>query len=180
MPSAHRGMEEVVERLRAITVVIFVIAGLVGGSQQASASSVHLVANINGSGRATMDAASPIQGTTTYFIHARLYSDGTVIGRFDCVDLAGSTFGGGSAAGDFFGPITKWAMLPSGEITLSGTGKLRPLGGDLLPVDFPYTITIQKFGGAGVGHWTLNVPLFDGVICSEILTSGRLVMTKPD
>jgi len=157
--------------------VIFVIAGMVGGSQQASASSVYLVANINGSGRATMDAASPIQGTTTYFIHARLYSDGTVVGRFDCVDLAGSTFGVGSAAGDFFGPITRWAMLPGGEITLSGTGKLRPLGGDLDPTDYPYTITIQKFGGAGVGHWTLNVPLFAPVaICSEILTSGRLVM----
>jgi len=160
--------------------VIFVIAGLVGGSQQASASSVHLVATINGSGRAMMDAKSPIQGATTYFIHARLYSGGTAIGRFDCVDLAGSTFGGGSAAGDFFGPITGWAMLPTGEITLSGSGKLRSLGGVLDPTDYPYTITIQKFGGAGVGHWTLDVELFGGLICSEILTSGRLVIAKLD
>ena len=60
---------------------IFVIAALLGSSQHASAGSVHLVATINGSGRAVMDAASPLQGTTTYFIHARLYSDGTASGR---------------------------------------------------------------------------------------------------
>jgi hypothetical protein len=98
-----------------------------------------------------------------------------VIGRFDCVDLAGST-----ADGDFFGPITRWDMNDKGEITLSGSGQLRMLNGDLFPdigtPAFPYTIAIQRFGGKGVGHWTLDVPAFGGVICSELLTSGRLVM----
>jgi len=163
-----------VKRLRNLMAAIFVIAALLGSSQQASANSVHLVATINGSGRAIMDAASPLKGTTTYFIHARLYSDGTAIGRFDCVDLAGSTF-----EGDFFGPITSWKMV-NGEITLSGPGQLRALNGDLVPgigtTVFPYTVTIQRFGGKEIGHWTLDVPFFGGVVCSELLTSGRLVM----
>jgi len=160
-----------VTRLRTLITAIFVIAALLGTSQHASASSVHLVATINGSGRAVMDAASPLQGTTTYFIHARLYSDGTAVGRFDCVDLAGST-----AEGDFFGPITSWKMV-NGEITFSGPGQLRTLAGDLQPGIFPYTVVIQTFGGKGVGHWTLDVPFFAPVaICSELLTSGNLVM----
>ncbi|MDQ2914447.1 MAG: hypothetical protein M3T56_14475 [Chloroflexota bacterium] len=155
---------------------IFVIAALLGSSQQASAHRVHLVATINGSGRAVMDGVFPplLQGTTTYFIHARLYSDGTAIGRFDCVDLAGST-----AEGDFFGPITSWKMV-DGRVTLSGSGQLRMLNGDWFPdigiTAFHYTIAIQRFGGKGVGHWTLDVRDFGGVICSELLTSGRLVM----
>ena len=165
-------------RLRILMPAIFVIAALLGSSQQASAHDVRLVATINGAGRAIMDDASPLKGTTTYFIHARLYSDGTAIGRFDCVDLAGST-----AEGDFFGPITSWKMV-NGMITLSGPGQLRALNGDLVPgigtTVLPYTVTIQKFGGKGTGHWTLDVPFFAPVaICSELLTSGRLVMTTP-
>jgi hypothetical protein len=164
---------EIVNRLRTLLTAIFVIAALIGSSQHASAKSVHLVATINGSGRAVMEGVFPplLQGTTTYFIHARLYSDGTAIGRFDCVDLAGST-----AEGDFFGPITSWGVNTAGEITLSGSGQLRTLAGELQPGSFPYTVAIQTFGGKGVGHWTLDVPLFGGVICSERLTSGHLVM----
>ncbi len=160
--------------LRIIPTAIFVIAALLGSSQHVSASSVHLVATINGSGRAVMDDGAPLLGTTTYFIHARLYSDGTAIGRFDCVDLVGST-----AEGDFFGPITSWKMV-KGQITLSGSGQLRMLNGDLFAgigtTAFPYTLAVQRFGGKGVGHWTLDVLAFGGVICSELLTSGRLVM----
>ncbi|TMC44770.1 MAG: hypothetical protein E6J23_06550 [Chloroflexi bacterium] len=161
--------------LRILMSAIFVMAALIGSSQQASAHGVQLVATINGAGRAVMDEASPLKGTTTYFIHARLYSDGTAIGRFDCVDLAGST-----AEGDFFGPITSWKMV-NGEIRLSGAGQLRTLSGDLVPgigtTALPYTVAIQTFGGKGVGHWTLEVPAFAPVaICSERLTSGRLVM----
>lgn len=160
--------------LRILMPAIFVIAALVGSSSQASAHEVQLVATINGSGRAVMDDGAPLKGTTTYFIHARLYSDGSAIGRFDCVDLAGST-----AEGDFFGPITSWKMV-NGQITLSGPGQLRDLNGNLIPgvgaTVFPYTVVVQTFGGKGTGHWTLDVPAFGGVICSELLTSGRLVM----
>jgi hypothetical protein len=164
-----------VERLRAATVAIFVIAALIGGSQQASASTVQLVANIEGSGSAFMDAASPLKGTTTYFIHVRLYSDGTAIGRFDCVDLAGSTI-----SGDFSGPITRWKIV-NGELRLSGSGELRTLSGILVADNLPYTVGIQRFGGAGDGHWTLQLDAFGpAAVCSELLTSGRLVMTKLD
>ena len=154
--------------LRILMPAIFVIVALVGSSQQASAHSVHLVATINGSGRAVMEKGLPplLEGNTTYFIHVRLFSDHTAIGRFDCVDRPGSTF-----PGDFFGPITRWDMNAKGEITLSGSGQL--VGG---PGGFPYTIAIQRFGGKGIGHWTLDVEAFGGVICSELLTSGRLVM----
>src|SRR5205807_9324351 len=108
---AHRGREGTsLKMLRILMPAIFVIAALVGSSSQASAHEVQLVATINGSGRAVMDDGAPLKGTTTYFIHARLYSDGSAIGRFDCVDLAGST-----AEGDFFGPITSWKMV-NGQI----------------------------------------------------------------
>src|SRR5205814_8466086 len=136
--------------LRILMTAIFVIAALLGSSQHASADSVHLVATINGSGRAVMDAASPLQGTTTYFIHARLYSDGTAIGRFDCVDLAGSP-----AEGDFFGPITSWKMV-NGEITFSGPGQLRTLAGDLQPGSVPSTVGIQAFRGSVVILWCFD------------------------
>src|SRR3989440_5623323 len=122
---------------------IFVVAALLASSQQASARDVRLVATINGAGPAIMDDASPLKGTTTYFIHARLYSDGTAIGRFDCVDLAGST-----AEGDFFGPITSWKMV-NGEVTFSAPGQLRTLAGDLQPWTFSYTVAIQTFGDTG-------------------------------
>ena len=161
--------------LRILMPAVFVISALLASSLQIFANDVRLVATIDGAGRAVMDDASPLKGTTTYFIHARLYSDGTAIGRFDCVDLAGST-----AEGDFFGPITGWKMV-NGKITLSGPGQLRALNADLVPgigtTILPYTVAIQTFGGKGIGHWTLDVPFFAPVaICSELLTSGRLVM----
>ena len=71
--------------------------------------------------------------------------------------------------------------LVNGKITLSGPGQLRALNGDLVPgigtTILPYTVAIQTFGGKGIGHWTLDVPFFAPVaICSELLTSGNLVM----
>jgi hypothetical protein len=40
-------------------------------------------------------------------------------------------------------------------------------------------VTIQHFGGKGVGHWTLNLPgnpspFNGGPICQERLTSGHI------
>lgn len=69
-----------------------------------------------------MDAASPLQGTTTYSIDAKLFSDGSATGFFDCADIAEST-----AEGDFFGPITSWKKV-GGKIALSGTAELWNLG----------------------------------------------------
>ncbi len=163
---------------------VLLVAAMVVSSQPADAKSRTLVATIHGAGGAVMDAGAPIlRGGTTYSIDARLYSDGTASGFFDCVDVAGSTF-----PGDFRGPITSWKKV-GGKITLSGTGKLFDLHGDPFPdtgmTSFEYTVTIQKFGGAGKGHWTLAVPFFAAAgfgdpICSELLTSGRLVIKQFD
>ena len=155
-----------------------VVGAMVALLLPADAKSVHVVATIHGAGRAVMDAASPLKGDTTYSIDAKLFSDGRATGFFDCVDLAGST-----APGDIFGPITSWKKV-NGKITLSGTAELRDLGGTLLASNLEYTVTIQTFGGAGKGHWTLDVPFFQGPndppVCSELLTSGKLVMRQED
>jgi hypothetical protein len=49
----------------------------------------------------------------------------------------------------------------------------------LEPSNLPFKVTIQRFGGAGVGHWTLAIP--DGAggwftVCFETLTSGQIVI----
>jgi hypothetical protein len=180
-----------VNPLRILISIALLVAATVGSSQPALASSqpapaksVHLVATIHGAGTAVMDAAGLVSGDTTYSIDARLFSDGKATGFFDCVDLAGAVDRAGNpSSGDIRGPITSWKKV-HGKITLSGIAKLFDLGGNLLASDLAYTITIQKFGGAGKGHWTLDVPAFqapnDPPVCSERLTSGRLVMRQMD
>jgi hypothetical protein len=84
--------------------------------------------------------------TPTYPIDAQLFSDGTATGFFDCADLAGSTL-----PGDISGPITSWKKV-DGKITLSGIAHTARRN------NLAYTVAIQKFGGAGKGHWTLDVP----------------------
>src|SRR2546425_9165702 len=57
-------------------------------------------------------------------------------------------------------------------VVLNVTGKLiRFPGGHPVPVSF--TVKIQQFGGAGVGHWTLEVG--GRLFCIELLTSGQIV-----
>ena len=44
------------------------------------------------------------------------------------------------------------------------------------PVEVAFTVKIQEFGGAGVGHWTLDV---GGVVfCIETLDSGQIVLRR--
>ena len=164
---------------RILISVALLVAAMIASSLPAEAKSVHLVATIHGAGGAVMDAASPLKGTTTYSIDAQLFSDGSATGFFDCADLAGST-----DVGDIFGPITSWKKV-DGKITLSGTAQLTNLDRTVIvATNLEYTVTIQKFGGAGKGHWTLDVPAFqapnDPPVCSELLTSGRLVMRHVD
>ena len=97
-----------------------------------------------------------------------------VVGKF----LAALTFLAFMLVISVYMPIL---VMVNGKITLSGPGQLRALNGDLVPgigtTILPYTVAIQTFGGKGIGHWTLDVPFFAPVaICSELLTSGRLVM----
>ena len=54
-------------------------------------------------------------------------------------------------------------------------GKFLPIPGGH-PTEAAFTVKIQQFGGAGVGHWTLEI---DGVVyCIETLDSGQIVLRR--
>ena len=136
-----------------------------------TANAATVVATINGGGTAIMDPDSFAQGTTAFEIHATLYSDGTAKGHIMCVDQQGSS----TIPGNVFGEVTSWVRNPDGSIRLNVVGKfVSQPGGHPGPQDF--SVTIQRFGGAGVGHWTLSVD--DFTFCEETLLSGQIVMRR--
>jgi len=144
------------------------MAMLASHSGVASANVVTVVATINGGGTALMTSGPGAGGksVSSFGIHATLYSDGSATGHVDCVDQMGDTF-----SGNIFGEVTAWKQTPFG-LTLFVTGKLLSIpGGHPVPIDFP--LTIQSFGGAGIGHWTLGNPA--NPFCIELLLSGQLV-----
>ena len=129
------------------------------------------MASINGGGTANMDDG---QGRSAWGIGVQLFSDGSARGHFECVDQQGDTY-----PGNFFGQVTSWSLNANGEITFSGLGKnvgFPPTFFFHLIDNIPYTVTIQSFGGPGVGHWTLDVPDFGGVVCFETVTSGQIAI----
>jgi hypothetical protein len=107
-----------------------------------------------------------------------LFSDGSATGDFECVDQHGDATGGGN----IFGKVTGWSK-EGDVIVLQVTGKtfnfpggpVPPFGGP--PGDVKFTVKIQKFGGVGVGHWSLESGGF--IFCWELLTSGQIVY-KPE
>ena len=139
-----------------------------------TANGATVVATINGGGTAVMDPESFAQGTTAFQIRATLYSDGTAKGHIDCVDqLPDATF-----PGNIFGEVTSWSgSLDSPTLNVVGKFVSQP-GGHPVPQEF--SVTIQQFGGAGVGHWTLAVPTPFGpfTFCIETVTSGQIVMRR--
>jgi hypothetical protein len=151
---------------------LFVIAVLTAVlfAYPATATGASVVATINGGGTAIMDPSSFAQGTTSFGIHATLYSDGTAKGQINCVDQFGSTF-----PGNIFGEVTSWEENPDGTITLNVVGKFVGFPGGH-PENVEFSVTIQQFGGAGVGHWTLSVGGF--TFCVETVTSGQIVMRR--
>ena len=136
----------------------------------ATANAASVVATINGGGTAIMDPTSFAQGTTAFGIHATLYSDGTARGNVNCIDQFGSTF-----PGNIFGEVTSWEGSLDGSITLNVVGKFVGFPGGH-PQDVSFSVTIQQFGGAGVGHWTLSIGGF--TFCIETLRSGQIVMRR--
>ena len=139
----------------------------------ATANAASVVATINGGGTAIMDPNRSdfgLAGTTSFGIHATLYSDGTAKGHVDCVDQVGST-----SPGNIFGEVTSWEENLDGSITLNVVGKFVGIPGGH-PQDVSFTVTIQQFGGAGVGHWTLSVGPF--TVCDETLLSGQIVRRR--
>jgi hypothetical protein len=159
---------------------LFVVAVLTAVlfAYPATANAATVVATINGGGTAIMDPTPSdfgLGGTTAFEIHATLYSDGTARGHIMCLDQAGSTL-----PGNVFGEVTSWEGTLDGEVILHVTGKFLFIPGGH-PQEQSFTVKIQQFGGAGVGHWTLSVP--DGAggeftICFETLLSGQIVMRR--
>ena len=148
-----------------LTAVVFVYP--------ATANAASVVATINGGGTAIMDPSQSdfgLAGTTSFGIHATLYSDGTAQGHINCVDQVGST-----APGNIFGEVTSWEGSLDGSITLNVVGKLVAFPGGH-PQNVSFTVTIQHFGGAGVGQWTLA--LGADTACFETLLSGQIVMRR--
>ncbi len=130
-----------------------------------------VVATLNGGGTAEMQPPGLAAGRTAFGMEVTLLADGSATGHVDCVDQHGDNL-----PGNIFGEVTSWRM--EGEVVvLNVTGKLvrfpRPgvTGGHPVPVSF--TLKIQQFGGAGVGHWTLEVG--GRLFCVELLTSGQIV-----
>lgn len=149
-----------------------------GGSPAAAILAPHggpvtVVATIHGGGTANMDDG---MGTSHWGTGVKLLSDGSATGQFDCVDQHGSAPG---YPGNVWGRVTSWELGVDGLITLNvPNSKFVPIPGGHPSNIFPFKVTIQRFGGAGVGHWTLAIP--DGAggwftVCFETLTSGQIV-----
>jgi hypothetical protein len=155
------------------------------------AGHVTAVAKITGAGRAVM---TDVGGGTLWWENKggiTLYSDGSAKGTFFCVDLPNSPPG---YPGVIWGDVTSWT-LDNGLISLhvpSSTLISWPAPWDWSHHELPpgprsdggsWRIQIQKFGGAGVGHWTLDVPVGDGnwfTFCWERVTGGKIALKQLD
>lgn len=162
-------MRNLVRFTAAISLAVAMLA-----SQSVVANAATVVARISGGGTAIMTDG---MGVTTFGFEATLFSDGTARGHFDCVDRVGSEPG---YPGNIFGAITRWSRnADDGTISLHVTdGKFVSFGAGLVaPGGVEFTVTIQAYGGAGIGHWTLDIGLSrtSNPICIELLTSGRIV-----
>lgn len=158
-------MKRLVNILPAISLAMAMLAS---HPAAAAADAVTVVGTINGGGTALMTSGPGAgdKSVSSFGIHATLYSDGTASGQIDCVDQMDDT-----ATGNIFGDVTGWSQGAFG-LTLFVTGKLVVIPGGH-PIDRNFKVTIQSFGGAGVGHWTLGPPATP--FCIELLLSGQIV-----
>ena len=136
------------------------------GVLTAVARGATVVATIRGGGTAEMHPPGLAEGRTAFGMEVTLLADGSATGHVDCVDQHGDNF-----PGNIFGEVTSWSMEGT-TVVLNVTGKLLSIPGGH-PVDVSFTVKIQRFGGAGVGHWTLEA--FGTLFCVELLTSGQIV-----
>jgi hypothetical protein len=152
---------------------------------------VTVVAKILGAGTAVM---TDVGGTSLWWENKggiTLYSDGSAKGTFYCVDLPDSPPG---YPGIIWGDATSWT-LDNGLISLHVPSSTYVPWAE--PWDWshhaippgprldggPWRIQVQKFGGAGVGHWTLDVPDGNGgwiTICLEQVTGGKIALKQLD
>ena len=154
---------------------LFVVAVLTAVlfAYTATANAASVVATINGGGTAIMDPNRSdfgLAGTTSFGIHATLYSDGTAKGHLNCIDQQNHS----NSPGNIFGEVTSWSgSLDSPTLNVVGKFVSQP-GGH--PEDVEFSVTILHFGGAGVGQWTLSIG--GDIFCFETLRSGQVVMRR--
>jgi len=153
--------------LNLVPAISLAVAMLASHPAAAAANAVTVVGTINGGGTALMTSGPGAgdKSVSSFGFHATLFSDGTATGHVDCVDQMGD-----KSTGNIFGDVTGWSLGPYG-LTLFVTGTLVAIPGGH-PIDRTFKITIQTFGGAGVGHWTLGPPA--SPFCIELLISGQL------
>lgn len=157
--------------------VAAVLVGVLVGPASAASQGRTVVARINGGGTAVMEVGSLAQGITHWGAGVTLYagptaSGGPASGHIDCVDQQGGNF-----PGNIFGEVVSWSGdLDGGPITLNVVGKFVGHGGH--PEATSFRVIIQAFGGAGVGHWTLEVKDASSgefvEFCVELVTSGQI------
>jgi hypothetical protein len=164
----------------ALVPLVLLAAALFVVSPAVAAKPVTVVAKINGGGTSVMTDLPAGMGASSFGFEATLFSDGSATGHFACVDQVGDVPG---YPGNIFGAITSWSQNADGTVNLQITdGKLVAFpGGLVVPGDLPFTVTIQSPGGAGVGHWTLDVPgvvspFNGGPICQELMVSGQIIV----
>ena len=170
-----------VRKLRfALLPLVLLAAAVFVVSPAVAANPVTVVATINGGGTAVMTDLPAGMGATSFGFQVTLFSDGSARGHFDCVDQMGDVPG---YPGNIFGEITSWTQNADGTVNLQVTnGKLVAFrSGLVVPGGLPFTVTIQSPGGAGVGHWTLDVPgvpspFNGGPICQELMVSGQIIV----
>jgi len=158
-------------RLSSIGVAAILVGAIVG---PVSAAGSNVVATIHGGGTSTMAEVFgiPNPGTSVFGFNVKLMDGGAASGHIMCLDQMGDAPG---FPGNIFGEVVGWSGDLDGEITLNVVGKFLPLPGGH-PTPAAFTVKIQRFGGAGVGHWTLDV---GGVVfCIETLDTGQIVLRR--
>ena len=169
-------MKRMMGLLLALAVVVAASYAVVAQARPAG-TPVTVVAKINGGGTSVMTDLPAGMGTSSFGFQATLFSDGSATGHFDCVDHMGDVPG---YPGNIFGEITSWTRNTDGTVNLQVTnGKVVIFPGGLVLGGLAFTVTIQSPGGAGVGHWTLDVPgapspYNGGPLCQELLVSGQI------
>jgi hypothetical protein len=172
------------KRLAYLIPAISLAVAMLAAHPVAANTTVAVVGTVSGGGTAVMTdvAAAGFGGTSSFGFRATLFSDGSATGHFDCVDHMNNPPG---YPGNIFGDITSWSQDTAGLHLYVTNGKLVGHCSPIVPSGLTFTVTIQSFGGAGVGHWTLDStpaglpgfvsPYNGGPICQELLTSGQIV-----
>src|SRR5215471_4926026 len=169
MTFEQRGGSQMRKKVFSLSVALLLATGSTIPLTAATAARPSVVATINGGGIADMDDG---EGPSSWGMGVKLLSDGSAQGHFDCVDHMGDAF-----PGNFYGQVTSWTVNGDGTISFSGVGKIVSFPPYFYIIDnLEFTVTIQAFGGPGVGHWTLDVPFFGGIICWETIRTGQLVI----